>query len=116
MLNLTQHNATPEQVAEGVVNPSAGLQVALLTFEGLPSAAEVQARAEALAEVASAEGATSAMIGGAPYLMGPLVAALKAKGISPYFAFSNRISEEVLQPDGTVRKVQIFRHAGWVAG
>lgn len=121
MINITQHAATPDQVAAGVMDlPSeerAGLQE-LLTFEQLPDAGEIIARAERIAEMAkrSLEGRAdrAAMIGGAMWLMAPLAAALRASGIEPLFAFSVRETEEVAQPDGSVRKVAVFRHRGFV--
>ena len=35
-------------------------------------------------------------------------------GIQPVFAFSVRETEEQKQADGSVRKVAVFRHAGFV--
>ena len=52
MLNLTQHEATAEQLAAGVIEPSIvnkPLIQALLTFTGLPTRSEVEQRAEELA-------------------------------------------------------------------
>lgn len=54
------------------------------------------------------------MIGGAPYLMGPLAAALREHGLEPVFAFTERISVDEQQPDGSVRKTAVFKHSGWV--
>ena len=54
------------------------------------------------------------MIGGAPWLMGTLETKLREYGIQPMYAFSRRESVEQKQPDGSVRKVNVFRHAGWV--
>ena len=115
ILNLTQHTATADQVSAGVVEPAdkAGLQK-LLTFEELPSAGDIVARAEALADIASASGQEAAMIGGAPFFMAPLEAALKRRGVRPVYAFSRRESAEEKLPDGSVRKTQVFRHVGWV--
>jgi hypothetical protein len=117
VLNLTQHQATADQAAVDVVDVPAerraGLQ-ALLTFAELPSSETIRDRAEQIAELAAAEGATSAMIGGALWLMAPLAAALRRRGIEPLFAFSVRETEEQVQPDGSVRKVAVFRHAGFV--
>jgi hypothetical protein len=139
MLNLTQHPASPEQRAAGVfdVPPTLREKLAeLLTFEQLPSADEVRARALAIAEMAAAlasgadraeesDGALAdsdsgayaleAMIGGAPYLMAPLESALRDVGIGPVYSFSIRESVEQPQPDGSVRKVSVFRHCGFVA-
>ena len=57
---------------------------------------------------------TRVMVGGAPYLMGPLCAALKEYGLEPVFAFTERVSVDEVQPDGSVRKTAVFRHSGWV--
>jgi hypothetical protein len=116
ILNLTQHTATADQVAAGVVEPKDKKKIQeMLTFTEKPTAGEVLERAEALAEIARAEGATHAMIGGAPFLMGPLHQALLTKGIKPLYAFSVRESVEEVLPDGSVRKTQIFRHAGFIS-
>jgi hypothetical protein len=116
ILNLTQHAATAEQAAAGVFEPCDKAAVhRLLTFETCPDRETIRARAEALAEITRMNGAEAAMLGGAPYLMGPLEDALRGAGIRPVYAFSLRAGvEDELQPDGSVRKVQVFRHVGWV--
>lgn len=115
ILNLTQHAVTAEQAAAGVVEPADKASVqALLTFEELPDRTEVILRAAELAALAVDAGFRTAMIGGAPFLMPPLEAALKAAGIRPRYAFSVRESVETTAPDGSVRKTNVFRHAGWV--
>lgn len=116
ILNLTQHEATPEQLAAGVEEPGTrkGSVQALLTFRDLPSREEIAARAVALAALAQGYGASAAMIGGALWLMAPLEAALRGLGIRPLYAFSVRESVEETAPDGSVRKVAVFRHKGFV--
>ncbi len=138
IINLTQHPATPEQVAASVFDLPPNLRgdlSALLTFDAIPSVEEIKARAHdiaimaamlasgadrheesdgAVAENDSGAFALQAMIGGAPYLMAPMEAALRDNGIEPVYAFSVRESVEQAQPDGTVRKINIFRHAGFV--
>lgn len=129
ILNMTQHSATEEQLAVGVIDPPAeyrGLMRALLTFDTAPDAAEIRLRAEELADIFRALrgslGVTRAMIGGAPFFMGALEAALggtpTAAGVIPVavYAFSRRESVEETLADGSVRKVAVFRHAGFVAG
>ena len=108
--NLTQHPPTAGQDGVNAVEPAA---VALLNFATPPSVEEINERAVALA--ALAVGFESAMVGGAPYLMGPLVAALKAVGVQPLFSFTERRSIEETQPDGSVRKTSVFSHVAWVA-
>jgi len=53
------------------------------------------------------------MIGGAPYLMGPLTNELSNLG-ECIFAFSKRESVEIAEPDGSITKKSIFKHAGFV--
>jgi hypothetical protein len=128
ILNLTQHVATDEQKAQLVVEPRMTKEKIkkLLTFEEIPTKEEIEARAEKLAEIAVSEASmyagetdnvvwiTRVMLGGAPYLMGALEKAVRECGFTPVYAFSQRESEEITQPDGSVRKVQVFRHIGFV--
>ena len=115
IINLTQHQATAAQAAEGVFEPKDKTAVQqLLTFEDLPTKEDIVARAEALADIAKAENAENAMIGGAPYLMGALENALKGRGIQPLYAFSVRESIEEHLPTGEVIKKNVFRHLGFV--
>jgi hypothetical protein len=114
ILNLTQHVATPEQVAAGVIEPTNKEQVVnLLTFDTLPSPLETWNRAKALAQIAKESGADAAMIGGAPYFMSAIEDALIYTNVIPVYSFSVRESQEVTQPDGTVRKVSVFKHSGF---
>ena len=116
MINLTQHQATPEQSAAGVVPASfADRLPSLLTFVGIPSPLEIRQRAEVIASLAADTGAKCAMIGGAPFFMGPLEVALHAVGIHAVLAFSDRVSVEEAQADGSVRKVNVFRHIGFAS-
>lgn len=135
ILNLTQHNATPAQITSGVVDlvgSDKDLLVELLTFNTLPTVEEIESRAQKIAYIASdlmleeknnwiEEGLDEddfeqyyAMIGGAPFLMGPLEVALKKFDIIPVYAFSVRDSVDVKQADGSVKKTAIFNHGGFV--
>lgn len=117
IINLTQHTATADQLAAGVVDffPVIKSQVqALLTFDVLPCATAISERAEALAAIAAEWGFERAMIGGAPFLMAPLEVALKSRGVRPLYAFSVRDSVEKQNADGSVEKQNIFKHAGFI--
>ena len=135
ILNLTQHNATPAQITSGVVDlvgSDKDLLVELLTFNTLPTVEEIESRAQKIAYIASdlmleekanwiEEGLDEddfeqyyAMIGGAPFLMGPLEVALKKFDIIPVYAFSVRDSVDVKQADGSVKKTAVFNHGGFV--
>lgn len=117
IINLTQHPATAEQVEAGVIDLQGQAHktlVSKLTFNTLPDAAEIKSRAEAVAKLAAGVQAEVAMIGGALWLMAPLAAALRQRGIKPVFAFSIRETQETPLPEGGVKKVAVFRHAGFV--
>ena len=115
IINLTQHDSTPEQKAQGVVEPSDKQSIrGLLTFDTIPSKEEMADRASKIAAVAVNEKYAAAMIGGAPYFMSALETALKANGVKPLYAFSVRDSVDVAQADGSVRKMMVFRHLGFV--
>ena len=139
IVNMTQHPATPEQIAAGVFDPTPEQRaeiVALLTFDTLPEKGEIENRAEelaltALAILAARERSLShveqerlmergtvtyfAMIGGAPYLMPHLENEMVGAGVNPLYAFSTRESVEETLPDGSVKKTAVFRHKGFVA-
>lgn len=132
IVNLTQHTATPEQIEQGVVDLPAELRTKLaklLMFDTIPTTSVVLQRAQDIASLVAnwldnqphpedygRDGAAlaEAMIGGAPYLMFALEYALMSHAIEPVYAFSQRESVEQTQPDGSVRKTNTFRHAGFV--
>jgi hypothetical protein len=114
ILNLTQHLPTSEQASAGVGQPIPQV-VALLNFVTMPSWHEIDDRARRIVEIASQHEAAQAMIGGAPYLMPRLEKRLLNASIEPLYAFSERVSEEEVSPDGSVRKVTVFRHAGFIS-
>lgn len=131
ILNLTQHAATPEQLKAGVVDLSerklAELK-ALLTFDSIPSTAELKDRAEKIERLAVSflceitpedemlnDVDLAAMIGGAPFFMATLESHLKERAIRPLYAFSQRVSVETQTESGVV-KTSEFRHMGFVDG
>lgn len=117
IINLTQHAATADQIAAGVrdlTGTDRDQVIAALNFETLPTAADLADRAGTIALVAMLAGATKAMIGGAPYFMSHLELALKSAGITPVYAFSRRESVEEAQVDGSVKKINVFKHSGFV--
>lgn len=131
--NLTQHRATADQIMAGVFDlaiqgddfaAAVGLRQDqfgyyarlsdVLTFDSLSSTSKMTSRAILLAQAAIKSGATHAMIGGAPFFMPTLERVLAQSGIQPLYAFSVRESVETVQPNGTVAKTAVFRHAGFV--
>lgn len=118
ILNLTQHDATAEQLAGGVVDLAGDAREGvrqLLTFPTPPSAAEMGDCARSIAYIARLQGAKCAMIGGAPFFMPTLERVLEATGIQVLYAFSVRESVEEALPDGSIKKSSRFRHAGFVS-
>ncbi len=117
VLNLTQHQATQEQVNAGVVEPADKQQVQqLLTFDRLPSNHDLVISANELVKIAAKSGCRKVMIGGAPFFMPVLEGALRREGLLAVYAFSERVSVEETLPDGSVRKTNIFKHVGFVGG
>lgn len=86
----------------------------LLTFDTIPDIPELIRRARLVAELSASTSATAAMIGGAPFFMGQLQAAIYIHNIAPLYVFSKREPIEQVQPDGTTRKVSVSRHLGFV--
>lgn len=120
IINLTQHAASAEQLEECVtdmVGKDLESLKALLTFQELPSAAEIDRRAQEITRLAKdalfGQPERSAMIGGALWLMVPLSFYLKSAGIKPVFAFSKRESVERVI-DGKTIKTAVFKHVGFV--
>lgn len=127
ILNLTQHPATPEQRAQGVIDLNSAELVTLkqlLNFSEIPSQKEVKERAHDIALLASFNQLsktddediffTKVMIGGAPFLMVALEKELKAIFKEPLYAFSKRESIESMDKDGGVIKQSVFKHIGFV--
>ena len=117
ILNLTQHNATLEQAFCGVIEPKDDdkkMVQDLLTFGTMPDLKEIVERAEKLADFAKRTGASSALIGGAPYLMSALERELKEQEVQPLYSFSERVSKEETLSDGSVKKTNVFVHKGFV--
>lgn len=120
ILNLTQHLATPDQIAAGVVDLPERDQDRLLdaiTFEDLPDAEEIQDRAQQVVTLVHRFSTKKGkvMIGGAPYFMPALQCALQQVGCEVLYAFSRRESVDTFAPDGTIRKTSVFRHGGFVS-
>ena len=117
---------TPEQITTGVTDLPTPQQTqlhALLTFDDLPTPADIDDRAAAIADLAVFNGLGGdegddphplrAMIGGALWLMAPLADALRTQRVTPVYAFSRRESERTGE-NGLVVKTAVFRHIGFI--
>ena len=122
ILNFTQHDATDEQIADGVVDfaEEHKRQISiLLTFAPpTPSINKIRSRAKLAARWVRQHAPDTkmfkkVMIGGAPFFMTPLGLALEKEGFVPVFAFSKRESMEEALPGGGICKKQVFRHLGF---
>jgi len=145
ILNLTQHQASEEQIKAGVIDLPEPYNIKLkelLTFNELPTCEEVQKRAVAIVDLVEKfllddlspikdeikkiktlneeerieefkKFNLAFMIGGALFLMQPLIDELKCIG-TPLFAFTKRVTEEIPQPDGSIKKITVFKHEGFV--
>lgn len=127
ILNLTQHKATEDQIRAGVFDLPDDQHAKvrdLLTFhptvdeDGVkhpPACEQIGDAAVALARLAeTAHPNGDVMIGCAPWLLIELADELLACGLRVLFAFSERESVEQVQADFSVRKVQVFRHLGFI--
>ena len=120
IFNLTQHDASREQLAAGVQPRSEGdakLIRDLITFDSPPDIGEMRKRATSLAEIVLERLEATprfALIGGATYFMSTLETVLKKHGVIPLHSFSQRVIHEEALPDGTVKKSGVFRHLGFI--
>jgi hypothetical protein len=121
--NLTQHRATPSQVADGVCDlpdPQREELVKLLTFDEIPTAEQLRDRAWDICGLLLRvqDGAfnerVEVMIGGFLPLMSHLEAVLLRHDITPVYSFSKRESIDDPQSDGSVIKRVVFNHIGFV--
>lgn len=128
ILNLTQHAASIEQTAQGVIDLPAVFRKELselLTFDELPDIKEMRERASRIIELVKQtpfgeideEGLPTthfkAMIGGAPFFMPILADALECTFMcEPVYAFSKRDSVE---DPATGVKTSVFKHIGFVS-
>ena len=114
IVNITQHNATPEQVAEGVIDVKEVKKIKeLLTFVNLPSLEEMVKRSTEIKKlvVLTEHPFDGVMLGGAPFFMRILEEEFSNTKI--FYAFSVRESIEK-EIDGKIVKNSIFKHQGLI--
>lgn len=127
IVNLTQHAATPAQIAAGVfeLNPKLKAElITALTVVDLPTNEQILERATLIAylgmnsvqdENGDAIFGGEAMIGGAPWMMAELETQLREVGLTPVYAFSKRKALERTNPvTGAVEKTSEFVHEGFI--
>jgi len=116
ILNFTQHAPTAEQVAQGVTAPI--LPSDALTVKAQDDIAEKVSRIReltlgAILQHVSPDAPFSVMVGGHPMLTLAIVTEVQDQGGVALLSHSERVSEEIVQPDGTKQKVSSFKHLGW---
>lgn len=120
VINLTQHEPTPDQKAiihnwVDLTDAEKAYVKKNLTFRPQEvSKYAIMGRAAMLATLAKEKGAKYAHIGGAPYLMAHLEDCLKQAGIVPLYSLTERVTEERVI-DGEVIKTSVFKCAGFYA-
>jgi hypothetical protein len=128
VINLTQHKATEEQKKAGVIDLPEDLQAELakiLTFDKLPGKELLEIRAKRAVNLLCENMnntvpkpefrvCDAVMIGGAPFFMTYLEKELSNARFLTVYSFSLRESVEETQPDGSVKKINIFRHKDFV--
>ena len=117
--NLTQHQATPEQIEAGVVDlPESNRSILkqLLTFDTIPTHQEMNQRASAIIALLpdNLTRGTKVMVGGAPFFMGTIECMCACHDLIPVHAFSKRVSWEERMPNGIVEKRSSFVHEGFI--
>jgi len=116
ILNLTQHNATPSQKEAGLVDLEGNELEELreiITFDSLPTFAELELASMALAMIAHEHGFENVLIGGACYFMPVLENHLKKCGFTPYYAYSKRNAVDKMV-DGKIVTEYTFEHEGFL--
>ena len=117
ILNLTQHVATTEQLAAGVVEPNDHHKmriVKLLTFDTIPTLCQMTNRACAIRSIVGKyHELDGVMLGGAPFFMGTLEDILSVLPLRILYAFSERKSVEKII-NSKVIKTNVFKHIGFV--
>ena len=122
LINLTQHALTDEQIksVEHTFTPEGFNKY--LTFDTMPTAQDIYIRAfdmfKKLVSTLEHEGIypndCTVLLGGAPFFMTACESMAIHYGFQYCYAFSKRTSEEIKQPDGTVKKISVFKHEGWI--
>lgn len=120
IINLTQHKATPDQILAGVEDTKGVTReklIAALSFHTLPTPGDIEASMQTLLNIMlgynpTADDKIGFMVGGAPYLMSEMV--VFANVFKLYYAFTQRVSIDIPQADGSVKKEFTFKHEGFV--
>jgi len=123
LLNLTQHDATKEQIKDGLVDPNESEKSVirkLLTFDDVPTAEQMIDKSMSLYYLAlhlieKYKTAPTVMLAGAPWFLPLVEHQLKKGGVKAVYSFSKRCVEEQISKDGkSVKKVSVFKHVQFI--
>ena len=114
MINILAHTLTTPQLSElggepihiKVIDAALAAKIANCP----PSAAELEAMAASLCQIALAHGTRILAGSGSPAFTAVLGREAARTGVVLVFAHSERVSVDAVQADGSIRKVSEFRH------
>lgn len=112
ILNLTRHTATSSQSEAGVIDldyPDFCIILDHLTFKRPPSMDDLIIRADIIASIAVGYEYCDVLIGGPPYLTGPLITALRHYDLTPWFSFNERATDAFRG-----KQLVKYKHTGFV--
>ena len=117
IINLTQHAATEDQLNAGVLDLQGDLKAALvaaITFPPVYTHEELVSRAKRVLGICkdSQIDCGHVMIGGMPSFMPVLQNVLQSAGYRVGYACTDRVSVDVPDGNGGVRKTSVFKHVG----
>ena len=125
IINLTQHPFTQDQLnefalagitADNIIDTNDTLK-AIITFTGEIDVAIIQEKANQLSEYIAqyvGDKPCLAMVGGAPFFQMAVNVACLNNNVLPLTAYSERVSVETVQADGSIAKQNIFKHKGFI--
>ena len=125
IINLTQHPFSQDQLnefvlagitADNIIDTNDTLK-AIITFTGEIDVSVIQERAQQLSQYIAqyvGDKPCLAMVGGAPFFQMAVNVACLNNNVLPLAAYSERVSVETVQADGSVAKQNIFKHNGFI--
>lgn len=128
VINLTQHTFSQEQLAEfkaagvkdeNIIDTNDEIK-ALITFNGDIDVEIIRERANNVRDYVKKfldydnNVVGYALTGGAPFFQAAVNEACRINGFVAMASYSERVSQERVQADGTIVKSSVFKHKGFV--
>lgn len=129
VINLTQHPFTQDQLTEfksagvkdeNIIDTNDEIK-ALITFSGDIDAEVIRDRANKVRDYVKKfrdydnKVIGYALTGGAPFFQTAVNTACSLNGFLPIASYSERVSIEAVQADGSVVKQNVFKHKGFIS-